>query len=268
MIDQPGPSPVPSRHQPGHPQDAPASPGQQERPAFYAARSGGWHDWWTLLHPPYTAWHLSYVVFGACLAPHVSASRLVATLLAFFLAVGISAHALDELHGRPLGTHIPGPALVVATVLSLAGAVALGAVGVWKVGWALIPFMVIGPVLVVGYNMELFGGRIHSDVWFALAWGSFPVLVAYVAQTGTLRPAAAIAAAAAFFVSAAQRQLSTPARLVRRRSATVQGSIALKDGATLVLDKRSYLQPLERALLSLSWGMVFLSTAFAIARMA
>ncbi len=27
-------------------------------PAFYAAGTGGWRDWWTLLHPPYTAWHL------------------------------------------------------------------------------------------------------------------------------------------------------------------------------------------------------------------
>ena len=268
MIDQPGPSPPPSGRQPSHPQDAQPPPAPQERPSFYAARSGGWHDWWTLLHPPYTAWHLSYVVFGACLATHVSASRLVATLLAFFLAVGVAAHALDELHGRPLGTHISSSVLVTSTVLSLAGAVALGAVGVWKVGWALVPFMVIGPILVIGYNMELFGGRIHSDVWFAVAWGSFPVLVAYVAQTNSLSPAAVIAAAAAFFVSAAQRHLSTPARLIRRRSATVEGSISLRDGATLVIDKRSLLLPLERALISLSWGMVFLATAFAIARMA
>ncbi len=66
------------------------------RPAFYAARPGGWRDWWTLLHPPYTAWHLAYVVIGASLAPTVRVSRLVGTLLAFFLAVGIAAHALTS----------------------------------------------------------------------------------------------------------------------------------------------------------------------------
>ena len=99
------------------------------RPAFYAARRGGWRDWWTLLHPPYTAWHLSYVVIGACLAPRVSVSRLVATLLAFFLAVGVAAHALDELHGRPLRTRIPSAPLVAATVVGLAGAVFLGIAG-------------------------------------------------------------------------------------------------------------------------------------------
>ena len=82
------------------------------KPAYYAADSvGGWRDWWLVLHPPYTAWHLAYVVIGASLAPHVQLSRLVATLLAFLLAVGFAAHALDELHGRPLGTHIPSASL-------------------------------------------------------------------------------------------------------------------------------------------------------------
>jgi hypothetical protein len=239
----------------------------QHRPSFYAARSGAWRDWWTLLHPPYTAWHLSYVVIGACLATTVSASRLVATLLAFFLAVGIAAHALDELHGRPLGTKISRSVLVTATVVSLAGALALGAVGVSQVGWALLPFIVIGPLLVASYNLEWFGGAIHTDIGFALAWGSFPVLVAYVAQTGTLAPAPLLAAAAAFFISAAQRHLSTPARLIRRRAATIDGRISMTNGETISIDDRFVLKPLERALHSLSWGMVFLATGLAIARL-
>src|SRR5579884_3943747 len=65
-------------------------------PAYYARR-GRLADWWTLLHPPYTAWHLAFVVIGASLAPRPSVSTLVGTLLAFFLAVGVAAHALDEL---------------------------------------------------------------------------------------------------------------------------------------------------------------------------
>jgi hypothetical protein len=266
VIDEPAPTsdhPRQTDHSPLPPDEhAPT-----RRPSFYAARPGGWHDWWTLLHPPYTAWHLSYVVLGACLASQVSVSRLVATLLAFFLAVGIAAHALDELQGRPLGTEIPSSALVTVTVLSLAGALALGAVGVSQVGWALIPFMVIGPLLVASYNLEWFGGGIHTDVGFALAWGSFPVLVAYVAQTGTLAAAPLLVAAAAFFVSAAQRHLSSPARLIRRRTARVEGRVSLKNGETISIDDRFLLRPLERALHSLAWGMVFLATGLAIARL-
>ena len=121
-----------------------AEDGEAARPAYYAARPGGWRDWWTLLHPPYTAWHLSYAVIGAALAPQVLTSRLIATVLAFFLAVGLAAHALDELRDRPLRTRIPSPVLVAVIIAGLAGALALGVVGVYEVGWTLIPFMVAG----------------------------------------------------------------------------------------------------------------------------
>jgi hypothetical protein len=237
------------------------------RPAFYAARPGGWRDWWTLLHPPYTAWHLSYVVIGACLAPLVSVSRLLGTLLAFLCAVGFAAHALDELHGRPLGTRIPTAALIFVTVVGLAGAVALGIAGVWRVGWTLIPFLVLGPLLVLAYNLELFGGFVHTDIGFALAWGSFPILVAYVAQTGRLSTAPLIAAAGALFLSLSQRQLSTPARLIRRRVASVDGAAVLHDGRTISIDQPWVLRPLEGALRAMSWGVVFTAAAFAIARL-
>ena len=237
------------------------------RPAFYAARVGGWRDWWTLLHPPYTAWHLAYVVIGACLAPTVNVTRLVATLLAFFFAVGLAAHSLDELNGRPLGTHIPSGALVAVTVVGLAAAVALGIAGVSRVGWALIPFLVLGPLLVVAYNFELFGGAIHNDVGFALAWGSFPVLVAYVAQTDRLAVSAVVAAAAAFALSVAQRQLSTRARLIRRRTTAVGGQITLASGEVMPIDERMLLAPMERALLAMSWAVVLFAAALAIARL-
>jgi hypothetical protein len=242
--------------------DAPAA-----RPAYYAARPGGWRDWWTLLHPPYTAWHLSYAVIGAALAPQVQASRLVATVLAFFLAVGLAAHALDELRGRPLQTQIPAPALVAAVAVGLAGALALGVVGVYRVGWTLIPFMVAGPVLVIAYNAELFGGVMHTDFGFAAAWGAFPVLTAYVAQTGTLAIAPVLAALGAFALSAAQRRLSTPARNIRRRAKRVEGSITYPDGRIVPITAEALIQPLEMSLRAASWAIILLAAALAVARL-
>jgi hypothetical protein len=240
----------------------------ETRAAFYAARTtGGWRDWWTLLHPPYTAWHLSYVVIGACLAPVVDTTRLLATLLAFFCAVGLAAHALDELHGRPLGTRISSPVLGVVTVAGLVGAVALGVAGVVQVGGALVPFLVVGPLLVIGYNFELFGGAIHNDVGFAASWGAFPVLTAYVAQTGRLAVAPIVAALGAFALSAAQRALSTPARMLRRRTSGISGTITLSDGTVRPVDRATILAPLERALRSLSWAMVLIAAALAVARL-
>ena len=209
------------------------------RPAYYVARRGGWRDWWTVLHPPYTAWHLSYVVLGAAVAPRVHVARLVATVVAFFLAVGVGAHCLDELHGRPLRTLIPGRALVAATVVSLAGAVAIGVAGVVTVGVVLVPFIVVGPVLVVAYNAELFGGVVHTDAGFAAAWGAFPVLTAYAAQTDTLSWAPVLVAVGAFALSWAQRSLSTPARLLRRSVTEVEGTLTMADGTARRLDERS-----------------------------
>ena len=237
-----------------------------ERPAFYAARSGGWRDWWTLLHPPYTAWHLSYVVIGATLAPRTDGTRLAATLLAFFFAVGVAAHALDELHDRPLRTGIPAAALVGLGAGGLLIACALGFVGVATVGPGLLPFIAIGPLLVLGYNLELFGGWVHTDLGFAAAWGAFPVLVGYFVQAGRLDLTAALGAAAALGLSIAQRSLSTPARTLRRRVARVDGSVTMHDGSVHELDLRSLLEPLERALSALSWATVALALALVVSR--
>ena len=235
-----------------------------DKPAYYAARSGGWRDWWTLLHPPYTGWHLSYVVIGASLAPHVQTSRLVATVLAFFLAVGLAAHALDELHGRPLRTRIPSWALVLVVVVGLLGALVLGVFGVLRVGWVLVPFMVAGPLLVIGYNAEFF---LHTDSGFAFAWGSFPLLTAYVAQAKTLSVTAVLAAVAAYALSYAQRSLSTPARDIRRRVSSVSGTVTFSSGRVVDLSADVLMLPLERALRAASWAIMLFAAALAVARL-
>jgi hypothetical protein len=197
----------------------------------------------------------------------VNVTRLLATLLAFFGAVGLAAHALDELHGRPLRTRIPTGALVAVAVGGLLASLALGIAGVVQVGPTLVPFLILGPALVVGYNFELFGGIIHNDVGFAASWGAFPLLTAFVAQTGRLDLAPVIAAVGAFALSLAQRALSTPARMLRRRSTEVSGSIGLTDGGELPVDRSVLLAPLERALQSMSWAIVLLAAALAVARL-
>ncbi len=241
---------------------------EEPRPAFYAARPGRWLDWWTLLHPPYTAWHLSYVVLGACLAPTVWVSRLLATLLGFFLAVGVAAHAYDELAGRPLRTAIPRWALIAACAAGLAGAVALGVVGVLEVGLVLLPFVIIGPALVVAYNAELFGGAVHTDLGFALCWGAFPLLTAYVAQAASCSLGAVLAAGGATALSMAQRALSTPARHLRREVAEIHGQVTARNGEQIPLDRQRLLLPLERALAALTWAVVLLAAGVAVSRLA
>jgi hypothetical protein len=223
--------------------------GTQEpvRPAWYALRGGGARDYVTLLHPPYTLWHLSYVAVGAALAPMFHTDRLVLALASFFLAMGVAAHALDELKGRPLGTTIPSRALGVLAVVSLAGAVAIGVYAAWLWGWGLLVFIAIGAILVPAYNLEL---ALHTDWGFALAWGAFPALTGYFAEAQTIRVEAVLAAVYAFLLSLAQRSLSTPVRRARRELGSVDGTA-----------------PLENALRALTWAAVAVAAALVAARL-
>jgi hypothetical protein len=237
-----------------------------DRPAFYALRSGGWRDYWSLLHPPYTLWHLSYVVIGACIAPVVNFRWLFETALAFFLAMGLAAHALDEMNGRPLRTRIPDGVLAAIAVVGLAGAFALGIHGAIVVSPWLWAFIAVGGFLVVAYNLELFGGTFHSDLWFALGWGAFPALTAYFAQTATIRVEAVLVAGACAALSAAQRVLSTPVRRLRRRVATVSGELVTAEGAREPIDASSLRAAPEGALRWLCVAVPLLAAALLVAR--
>jgi hypothetical protein len=231
------------------------------RPAWYALERGGWRDYVTLLHVPYTAWHLSYVVIGGCLAPAVAWGRLGAAVAAFALAVGIGAHALDELRGRPLRTRIPDATLVLLASSSIAGACTIGIVGALTFrAWIglLVP---IGLFLVVAYNLELAGGRFHSDRWFGLAWGGFPALCGYAAVAGELSVVAVLAAVFAVVHSLAQRALSNHVRFVRRQVAAVHGELLLEDGDREPLDEARLISAAERGLRLFALATVVLAAA-------
>ena len=220
---------------------------QEVRPAYYALRSGGWRDYLTLLHPPYTVWHLSYVAVGAALAPHFHLDRMLWALAAFFCAMGVAAHALDELHGRPLHTRIPSPVLVALAVAGLAAALAIGVGAAAAWGYWLLVFVAIGAVAVPAYNLEL---AFHNDLGFALTWGAFPALTGFFVEAQSLRFEALAAAGYAFALSYAQRALSTPVRQARRERATTDG-----------------IQPLERALRALVWASAALAAALVATRL-
>jgi hypothetical protein len=239
-----------------------------QRPAFYALQRGGWRDYVTLLHPPYTLWHLSYVVIGAALAPELPVGRLVWGLVAFLLALGLGAHALDELNGRPLQTTIPERVLVATAVVTIGAAAAIGLAAAFAWTLWLLPFVLFGTFIVVAYNLELFGGRFHSDAWFVLAWGAFPVLTAYVGAAETLRPVALLAAAFAACMSLAQRELSTQVRGVRRRSEAVAGTITYRGQAPEQITAETLVRAPEAALRAMTLAVVLLAVALLVLQLA
>jgi hypothetical protein len=244
-----------------------ATRGPLDRPAFYALRPGGARDLLTLLHPPYTAWHLSYVAIGACLAPTFHADRLGAAAAAFFLAMGIGAHALDEWQDRPLQTRIPDRTLLGLTVISLAGAIAIGIAGALMFNLWLLVFVAVGGLLVPAYNLELFGGAIHNNLGFALAWGAFPLLTGYFACAGAITWVALLAAGYAALTSYVQRVLSTPVRHMRRRVVAVSGTAELRDGTREPITAELLYETQERSLKLLAAANVCLAGTLLVLRL-
>lgn len=248
----------------------PTDPSPAEGPAFYSRptflRQPRVQQWWTLLHPPYTMLHLSLVTIGACLDGPVNAVKLAATVVAFLLAVGVGAHALDELHGRPLKTTIPTSHLATAAVVGLGTAVTLGIIGMFVVSAYLGIFIAVGVVLAVGYNLELLGGRLHTPTVMVLGWGAFPILTAYFAQHNALSLASLVVAGFGALITRLQQLLSTPARALRRRTQSVDGRIVRLNGTVAPITQASLLQPLERSLKTLCWAGVTLAAALLLLR--
>ncbi|NNN00387.1 MAG: hypothetical protein HKL86_00980 [Acidimicrobiaceae bacterium] len=241
-----------------------------DSPAYYAQprflHRIRWQQWWTVLHPPYTMLHLSLVTIGSCLTGPVNVVKLVITLLAFFLAVGVGAHSLDELHGRPLRTTIPSAQLIIAASVGLGGAVALGIVGLFVVSGYLAVFIIVGVMIAIGYNLEIFNGRLHTGTVLILGWGAFPVLTAYFAQHDALSVASLFAAAFGALITKIQQVLSTPARELRRRTMSVTGVVVNLDGTTKEISRESLLLPLERALKILCWTGTALAISLVLLR--
>ena len=236
------------------------------RPAFYALAPGGWRDYVTLLHLPYTFWHLSYVVIGGCLAPHPAGARLTLTVVAFFLGLGIAAHALDELNGRPLQTRIPTGVLIALAAASLAGACAIGiGVAVAHNLW-LLAFVGFGGFIAPAYNLELFGGRFHNWFWLAAAWGAFPILTAYFAMADRIRGEAVLAALFGALLIRAQQTLSTPVRDIRRRTVAVTGMIERTDGSRVEIEPETLTRPMETALRFMAAASISLAGALLLLR--
>jgi hypothetical protein len=180
--------------------------------------------------------------------------------------MGVAAHALDELHGRPLQTRISDRMLVALAIVSLAAAAGIGvAVAIHTNLW-LLAFVAAGAFIAVAYNLELFSGRLHGDPWFSLAWGSFPVLVAYFAAAERIRVEALFAAAFAGLLSHAQRRLSTPVRLVRRKARNVSGVIELTDGSAVEIRPETFTVEAERALQAIAGATCCLAVALVLIR--
>ena len=177
----------------------PAGLSAESRPAFYALAPGGWRDYVTLLHPPYTLWHLSYVAIGAALAPDFDARAGSAwTLAAFALGGRVSARTRSTsctgARSRRGSRGVRSWALAAA---SIAAAVAIGVgerAGLDALAAAARRVRRASSSARTTSSSAAAGSTATSGS--AIAWGALPVLAAYVVMAGSVGVEAALAAAA------------------------------------------------------------------------
>jgi hypothetical protein len=232
--------------------------------SYYARGGSRAADFWTILHPPYTIWNLSYVVIGSAMAQIMNWTVLVLMLLAFLCGTGIAAHALDELNGHPLKTGFSSGELKIMSGAGLAASFILALILIKYTSPFILVVAGLGIFFVLAYNLEWWKGRFHTDLGFALTWGAFPLLAGYWSQTGSLSGAAVTGAAAATLLSLAQRSLSTRARFVRRKVKTgkvlfhTESSEMEWDSAELLASWEKPLQLLSRFVTVLAFSLLIL----------
>lgn len=177
-----------------------------------------WAKWFNMLHWPYTIWHLSYAVIGAALATELDWAILGWTVLAFFLGMGVAAHALDLVQGDPLRQGLNTKVLCVVAAAALALAALIGALQVYwgNISILLLIAILLGVLLSVGYNLEWPG--FHGDWQFAAWWAVFPFLVGYLAQGIEFSPTVVAMGIFMFMTAVVQRILSTRVRFIRRKT--------------------------------------------------
>lgn len=210
-----------------------------------------------LLFLPYTGMVLSFTVLGALLAPHVDWERVAALLVIYGLALGIGAHALDALGGaagKPWGKVFAPRTLKAIAAVSLVLAYAIGAVYMQRYAPWLWPIAIAEGFFVLAYNLEWFGGRFHTDGWFAFSWGALPAVAGFMLQTNTLGPAVLALAAATAGVSLVEIKASRPYKALKAAH-----------HAGKPVDE-ALVARLETILKSVSLSTILLAIAFALAR--
>jgi hypothetical protein len=225
------------------------------RPTWYFAASGTkLGDLYNILHVPYTAMVLAFVIIGAAASPMIHFDRLGATLLAYFLGLGIGAHSLDQL--EPQGSHyvkkLSRRELASIAILSLGTAAALGLYYVLTIGVLLIPFIAAGVFFAVAYPLpsRTFGAVFHNHPTFALSWGFLPAVTSYFVNAVALTPAALVVGVATASAAWIEIRLSRSARSARRQGLPAVAYRGQENGLRLLVGLTC-----SFAVLSLAWRL-------------
>lgn len=211
-----------------------------------------------LLFLPYTGMVLAFTIVGSMLAEEIYWDRVGAIVFGYFLCLGIAAHALDALGSKqtkPWGKIFTRRQLWFMALLSLVVGYLIAVYYMILYAPLLWGVAIMEGFFVFAYNLEWFGGRFHTDSWFAFSWGFLPALAGYILQTNQISIEALIVAASMAFFSTIEIKTSRPYKELKRRSSTLRAEEKL-----LVLRY-------EVILKCVSLGVILLGASFLIRRL-
>ncbi len=178
---------------------------------------------------PYSLMNASYVLIGSLLAPSVHYDRMAGMAFVYLVAVGVSAHSLDAMApNKPWGDVLSRRQLMLLAGVGLVPALTLGLYYALTSAWLLIPLGLTELFFLLAYNLELFGGVFHTDMWFAFSWGFLPVLAGFVVQTNGLDLAPLAAGFFGFCTAFVEINASRPYRALKRGEGGASSPIALR----------------------------------------
>jgi len=224
--------------------------------AWYARGGSKTRELYTIIHLPYTSMVLSYVLIGAAISPSIYPQRVGLTLLAYFLGLGLSAHALNEIHAKHWGSALSKHELRIIFFLPLTGALAIGAYGMYVLHdhssgglvapLVLLVFIVLETFFLFAYNTELSSGKLHSDLAFAFSWGALPAITSYYVNAVTITLAAILVTLGLATTAGIEINLSRWCKDFRRRNSLSE--IRFEDNSRLNLTTAELIAKPETAL--------------------
>lgn len=154
---------------------------------------------------------ISFSIVGSLLSPTtIMWDRIVAIVIIYFAALGISAHAADNMGSKkkPWGDLFSNLELLIMLVCGLVVAYAIGAYYIIFYVPLLLPIAILEGFFLFAYNYEIWNGSFHNNIWFAISWGSLPLLAGYVMQTNSISYVPLLISTAAFLISYIEIKLS------------------------------------------------------------
>ncbi|HEX6671232.1 MAG TPA: hypothetical protein VF084_03295 [Nitrososphaeraceae archaeon] len=172
-----------------------------------------------MLFLPYTGMCISFTIIGSMLSESIAWDRVLSIFIIYFLALGVSAHAADNLGSKkikPWGNYFSTFELRLMVIGGLSVSYILGIYYIITFAPLLLFIAIIEGFFLFAYNFELFNGLFHNNFWFAVSWGALPLLAGFVIQTNSISVLSLISSIMAFLVAYIEIRISRKYKELKR----------------------------------------------------